>query len=93
MIELVLVLAVVAGLVWFFRGAGTHVWRVRFQHGRVVEVDGALPARVRAALEDVAHDARVTGEVRLDGSERLRFSRTIGEAQQQRFRNVWATVR
>jgi len=93
MIQLVLFVALVAGLVWFFRGGGSHVWRVRFQHGRVVDVDGTLPARVRAALEDVAHDARVTGEVSLDGSERLRFSRTIGDPVQQRFRNVWATVR
>lgn len=79
---------------WFFRGgSGASVWRVRFQHGRIVEVDGALPARVRAALEDVGHDARVSGEVRLDGGERLHFSDTVTDAQQQRFRNVWATVR
>jgi len=92
MVQLVLFLALAAGLVWLFRGGG-HTWRLRFQHGRLVEADGPLPARVRAALEDVARDARVSGEVTLDSGERLRFSRSIRPGDQQRFRNVWATVR
>ena len=38
-------------------------------------------------------DTRVTGDVSLQGADRLRFSGVIGQGAQQRVRNVWATVR
>ena len=89
--RLLLIGVSVALLVWFFRGGPG--CGMTFVNGRLVRVNGAVPARIRVALKDVARDARVSGRVTLQGTNRLSFSRSIRDADRQRFRNALAAVR
>jgi len=72
---------------------GGAVFRARFAQGRLVEAEGALPAPLRIALSDVAEREELTGEVRWEGADRLRFSSTIPPGARQRLRNVLLATR
>lgn len=62
--------------------------RAVFRSGRLVELDGLLPAPARAALEHVARDTDLTGEVHVGPAGRLTFSSRIDPAVRQRLRNA-----
>jgi hypothetical protein len=73
--------------------SGAAVFRARFAEGQLVEAEGVLPAPLRVALSEVAERESLTGEIRWEGADRLRFSSTIPPGTRQRLRNVLLATR
>lgn len=77
---------------WFHRLLGVQ-GRIVFADGRVVSVEGAVPATLVNGCRDIASLHRVAGgSVELVGQgkrARLRFSSQIPESTQQAILNVW----
>ena len=90
MIRLYFAFGLLALVLIFLRSA--RVFRVVFLKGTLVDYRGKAALPVLQVFKEIAGRRHVSGGVSVFAGGYLRFSRSIAEADRQRFRNVFVST-